>query len=270
MVNHSLEQGMVAAPATRSFALMGSSSNKGLFALMAQKEFSNPEAAQGQAHRRGPDRRRAVQLHRRAAGEVRPRRPRRAVDSGRHRRHRARRGAADQPRRRHAADRAELFPARRGRLQEPGEPRRLPRRLRGDDLYVQQERDCRQPEAGRADHQGARRSDQALLRRQGVRGEDLHRLRQAAGSRRRAHLRPVRQGQHLRPRSLRAAARRQGDRRAAGRSAAGQAISRPTTSTGDRQQHRRPAGEGRLSSSSCSAPAIKAEEERAKLERTWK
>src|SRR6187431_415792 len=41
MVNHSLEQGMVASSKdASSFALMGSSSNKGLFALMAQKEFS--------------------------------------------------------------------------------------------------------------------------------------------------------------------------------------------------------------------------------------
>jgi ABC-type nitrate/sulfonate/bicarbonate transport system substrate-binding protein len=41
MVNHSLEQGMVASTRDGSFALMGSSSNKGLFALIAQKEFSN-------------------------------------------------------------------------------------------------------------------------------------------------------------------------------------------------------------------------------------
>ena len=31
---------------------MGSSSNKGLFALIAQKEFIEPETAEGQAHRR--------------------------------------------------------------------------------------------------------------------------------------------------------------------------------------------------------------------------
>ena len=59
-------------------------------------------------------------------GTLRPRRPRRAVDSGRHRRQRPRRGAPDQPRRRHAADRAQLLPARRGRLQESREPRRPP------------------------------------------------------------------------------------------------------------------------------------------------
>ena len=34
MVNHSLEQGMVASARDASFALMGSSSNKGLFALL--------------------------------------------------------------------------------------------------------------------------------------------------------------------------------------------------------------------------------------------
>jgi len=47
MVNHSLEQGMVASTRDGSFALMGSSSNKGLFALIAQKEFSNPKQLKG-------------------------------------------------------------------------------------------------------------------------------------------------------------------------------------------------------------------------------
>lgn len=47
MVNHSLEQGMVASARDASFALMGSSSNKGLFALIAQKEFSNPRQLKG-------------------------------------------------------------------------------------------------------------------------------------------------------------------------------------------------------------------------------
>src|SRR5215208_6698796 len=47
MVNHSLEQGMVASARDASFALMGSSSNKGLFALIAQKEFSNPKELKG-------------------------------------------------------------------------------------------------------------------------------------------------------------------------------------------------------------------------------
>src|SRR6478672_12970103 len=39
MVNHSLEQGMVASSKDGSMALMGSSSNKGLFALMGQKDL---------------------------------------------------------------------------------------------------------------------------------------------------------------------------------------------------------------------------------------
>jgi ABC-type nitrate/sulfonate/bicarbonate transport system substrate-binding protein len=47
MVNHSLEQGMVASTRDGSFALMGSSSNRGLFALIAQKEFSNPKQLKG-------------------------------------------------------------------------------------------------------------------------------------------------------------------------------------------------------------------------------
>jgi ABC-type nitrate/sulfonate/bicarbonate transport system substrate-binding protein len=48
MVNHSLEQGMVAGSKdASSFALMGSSSNKGLFALMAQKEFTDPKQLKG-------------------------------------------------------------------------------------------------------------------------------------------------------------------------------------------------------------------------------
>jgi ABC-type nitrate/sulfonate/bicarbonate transport system substrate-binding protein len=47
MVNHSLEQGMVASARDASFALMGSSSNKGLFALIAQKEFNNPKELKG-------------------------------------------------------------------------------------------------------------------------------------------------------------------------------------------------------------------------------
>ena len=48
MVNHSLEQGMVASSKdAASFALMGSSSNKGLFALMAQKDFTSPRQLKG-------------------------------------------------------------------------------------------------------------------------------------------------------------------------------------------------------------------------------
>jgi ABC-type nitrate/sulfonate/bicarbonate transport system substrate-binding protein len=47
MVNHSLEQAMVASTRDGSFALMGSTSNRGLFALMAQKNFSNPKELKG-------------------------------------------------------------------------------------------------------------------------------------------------------------------------------------------------------------------------------
>lgn len=48
MVNHSLEQGMVASSKdASSFALMGSSSNKGLFALIAQKDFTSPKQLKG-------------------------------------------------------------------------------------------------------------------------------------------------------------------------------------------------------------------------------
>jgi ABC-type nitrate/sulfonate/bicarbonate transport system substrate-binding protein len=48
MVNHSLEQGMVASSKdANSFALMGSSSNKGLFALVAQKGFTTPRQLKG-------------------------------------------------------------------------------------------------------------------------------------------------------------------------------------------------------------------------------
>ena len=47
MVNHSLEQGMVASARDSSFALMGSSSNKGLFALMGQKDLKDVKQLKG-------------------------------------------------------------------------------------------------------------------------------------------------------------------------------------------------------------------------------
>ena len=47
MVNHSLEQGMVASSKDGSMVLTGSSSNRGLFALMAQKEVSSPKELKG-------------------------------------------------------------------------------------------------------------------------------------------------------------------------------------------------------------------------------
>lgn len=48
MVNHSLEQAMVASTRdAASFALMGSTSNRGIFALMAQKTFNDPKQLKG-------------------------------------------------------------------------------------------------------------------------------------------------------------------------------------------------------------------------------
>jgi ABC-type nitrate/sulfonate/bicarbonate transport system substrate-binding protein len=48
MVNHSLEQGMVAGSKDPgSFALMGSSSNKGLFALVGRKDLTDPKQLKG-------------------------------------------------------------------------------------------------------------------------------------------------------------------------------------------------------------------------------
>jgi ABC-type nitrate/sulfonate/bicarbonate transport system substrate-binding protein len=47
MVNHSLEQAMVASSRDASFSLVGSSSNRGLFALMGQKNISNPKELKG-------------------------------------------------------------------------------------------------------------------------------------------------------------------------------------------------------------------------------
>src|SRR5258708_7092158 len=48
MVNHSLEQGMVASSKdAASFSLLGSSSNKGLFALMGQKDLTSPQQLKG-------------------------------------------------------------------------------------------------------------------------------------------------------------------------------------------------------------------------------
>ena len=47
MVNHSLEQGMVASTRDGSFKLMGSSSNRGLFALIGQKDLESPAQLKG-------------------------------------------------------------------------------------------------------------------------------------------------------------------------------------------------------------------------------
>ena len=47
MVNHSLEQAMVASARDASFSLVGSPSNRGIFALMAQKTFTSPKELKG-------------------------------------------------------------------------------------------------------------------------------------------------------------------------------------------------------------------------------
>jgi len=47
MVNHSLEQAMVASARDATFTLAGSSSNRGIFALMAQKTFTSPKELKG-------------------------------------------------------------------------------------------------------------------------------------------------------------------------------------------------------------------------------
>lgn len=47
MVNHSLEQAMVASARDATFSLIGSASNRGIFALMAQKTFNSPKELKG-------------------------------------------------------------------------------------------------------------------------------------------------------------------------------------------------------------------------------
>ncbi len=47
MVNHSLEQAMVASARDASFSLVGSPSNRGIFSLMAQKTFNSPKELKG-------------------------------------------------------------------------------------------------------------------------------------------------------------------------------------------------------------------------------
>ena len=198
---------MVASVAGRLVRVMGSSSNKGIFALMAQKDVHRPEGAQGQADRRRPDRRRAVQLHRRAARHLRPRRPRRAVDSGRHRRQRPRRGAPDQPRRRHAADRAQLLPPRRGRATRTWRIWPTTRSTPRPSTCSARRRSTANPKLAeqiiKAHAEAIKRfyDDKAFAVKAYIG------LRQAAGSRRRAHLRPLHEGQHLRARAVRAGRR---------------------------------------------------------------
>ena len=137
MVNHSLEQGMVASSKdASSFALVGSSSNKGLFALMAQKEFTSPQQLKGKriavgqigdapynytvallgTYGLGVRDVQWIPVGLTSAGGPRP---------------------ANQSRRRHAPHRA-VLPTGRSRLQGVGKSCR-PRRLRGHRLPVQQE-----------------------------------------------------------------------------------------------------------------------------------
>ena len=150
----------------RAFTLMGSSSNKGLFALVAQKGLTT-KTLKGKRFAVGPDRRRPLQLHGGAARHVRLGRSRRAVDSGRHRRERPRGGAADQPRRRHAADGAELFPAGRSRLPGAREPCRSPDGLPVHGLSVRTQGDDREPEAApnRSSRRTPRRSSASTTTR---------------------------------------------------------------------------------------------------------
>ena len=71
MVNSSLEQLMQAASRDGSLVLVGSSLNRGMFALMANKRHPQHESPQGQAHRDRPDRRRALRLSHRPARQSR-------------------------------------------------------------------------------------------------------------------------------------------------------------------------------------------------------
>ena len=217
MVNHSLEQGMVASSKdAASFALMGSSSNKGLFALMAQKEFSDPKQLKGKRIAVGqigdaPYNYTVALLGTYGLGARDVQWIPVGTDvSGR--------AAALQTNR---ADATLLTAPNYFRLEEAGY--KTLANLADRDVYAStvylfsQQGRHRLTEAARGDDQGARRSHQALLRRQGVRRQKLHRLRQAARSRRRADLRSLQERQHLRPRAVRARARHQGDCRAAGR-----------------------------------------------------
>ena len=140
-----------------------------------RSEGVHDQGSQRQAVRRRSDRRRPVQLLGGAPRYVWPRRPRRAVDSGRHRRERSRGGAPDQPRGCDAADGAQLLPPRRGRLPGAGQSGRSPVGLPVHRVSLRAQGHDRESEARRVDHQGAHRGHQALLRRQGVRGEGIHR-----------------------------------------------------------------------------------------------
>ena len=135
MVNHSLEQGMVASSKdASSFALVGSSSNKGLFALMAQKEFTDPKQLKGKRIAVGqigdaPYNYTVALLGTYGLGV----RDVQWIPVGTDVTGRA---AALQTNRADATLlTAPLFPARGGRLQDVGQPRR-PRRLRRHGVSV--------------------------------------------------------------------------------------------------------------------------------------
>ena len=208
MVNHSLEQGMIAGVRdANTFTLMGSSSNKGLFALMAQKgvtlkELKGKRFAVGQIGD-APYNYTVALLGTLGLGSRDVQWIPVGTDvSGR--------AAALQTNRADATllTAPAYFRLEEAGLHDAGEPRR-PRVVFASTVYLfARKATTDEPEAGGIDHQGARRGHQALLRGQGVRGEGLHRLRQAAGSRRVAHLRPVQERQHLRARAVRDGRRR--------------------------------------------------------------
>ena len=111
MTNYPLEQAMPAASRDGSLIIVGSQYKKSSFALMAPKTFSSVRELKGK-NRRQPDRRRAVQLHRRSAGESGPDAERRRMGPHRHRRERPRRGVEVRTGGRHHADRPDLFQVR--------------------------------------------------------------------------------------------------------------------------------------------------------------
>ncbi len=62
MTAYTLEQAMIASSKDGSLVALGSPYKKSLFALMAGKNITSIRESERQAHRREPDRRRAVQL----------------------------------------------------------------------------------------------------------------------------------------------------------------------------------------------------------------
>ena len=162
------------------------------------------------------------------------------------------------------ADATLLTPPAYFRLEEAGY-KSLGNLAEHDDIFaattylMKKKHGRRQSQAAGAVDQGPRRGDQALLRRQGVRGEGLSGLRQADIRRRRALLRRVRErptSSSACPTSSSGAA--QGGDRSTDRPAADRTDEGVRLSQGHRQQHRRAGSSRRASSRSCSAPRIKA------------